>query len=599
MLASVLVDRGSAAPGTPFTEELFQGASSHLEHQEPRVRGLVAKLLGSLARSSDGVSAYDRFEERLVGSIKDNFERTTKVIPDVVSGDKDVAVDDTTGWKALETSVLAMQQFVEAIGRPFVDNGTATKLSPELVHYIVSGATKHVNRHVREASLKLIASIIDVSGVLEGEGAPSQGDALTEAFSKAIIIGLQDNWSQVRYAASVANRSLLGALPKEARNRLYPTLLPRMCLNRYYLAEGVKLYSQATWEMFMDGEGPAVVAAHADAVVAYYIEMTEANNHVVREGACHCIAEMAMKIDKDPMKGHVPSLLNALLACFHDESWPVRDAACVASGRFAAAYPAQCQSSLERLYERWFVHLCEPIWSVREDSAIALGLVCKAYGDEAVTRCQDWLSANLNKAKDQPAQTREEHKALANDAAAHTDQQRYSCGSLAPKLKKGGCSDCEVTRPSMPWEYTDGGIYLIKELCAVAPSVATGYFEDLAALAKLSHFPQADTLRETLWRQLPQMARVLGKKPFKAYLELFLDPIFSTLTWPGQHQLAQHAAGDCLQALSTFIGPGIFRGRLSEEQAGIMDSSPHCQPGIPPGGIGMAPWAAVGTPAGQ
>ena len=31
-----------------------------------------------------------------------------------------------------------------------------------------------------------------------------------------------------------------------------------------------------------------------------------------------------------------------------------------------------------------------------------------------------------------------------NDAKAHTGNQVYSCGSLAPKLKKGGCSDCEV-----------------------------------------------------------------------------------------------------------------------------------------------------------
>ncbi|CAN0556171.1 unnamed protein product, partial [Ectocarpus sp. 8 AP-2014] len=66
---------------------------------------------------------------------------------------------------------------------------------------------------------------------------------------------MQDNWSQVRYAASVANRSLLKALSPADREQFYPRLLPRMCLNRYYLADGVKLFSQETWRMFMGEEG--------------------------------------------------------------------------------------------------------------------------------------------------------------------------------------------------------------------------------------------------------------------------------------------------------------------------------------------------------
>lgn len=35
--------------------------------------------------------------------------------------------------------------------------------------------------------------------------------------------------------------------------------------------------------------------------------------------------------------------------------------------------------------------------------------------------------------------------------------QMYSCGSLAPKLKrKGGCMDCGYQRPQEPWELSDG-----------------------------------------------------------------------------------------------------------------------------------------------
>ena len=37
-------------------------------------------------------------------------------------------------------------------------------------------------------------------------------------------------------------------------------LLPPMCLNRRYQAEGVRLYSQQTWERVMGSEGRAWVA---------------------------------------------------------------------------------------------------------------------------------------------------------------------------------------------------------------------------------------------------------------------------------------------------------------------------------------------------
>ena len=73
---------------------------------------------------------------------------------------------------------------------------------------------------------------------------------------------------------------------------------------------------------------------------------------------------------------------------------------------------------------------------------------------------------SLPAAKDQPPMSREEYKKLQNDIEAHTNNQVYSCGSLAPKLRKGGagrigCSSCAINRPKAPWEATDGCIYLL------------------------------------------------------------------------------------------------------------------------------------------
>lgn len=65
---------------------------------------------------------------------------------------------------------------------------------------------------------------------------------------------------------------------------------------------------------------------------------------------------MIIQVAPEYLAPHVDRLLKALLVCFFDESWPVRDAACVASGRFAGAYPEECRPSLDKLYERSEVH---------------------------------------------------------------------------------------------------------------------------------------------------------------------------------------------------------------------------------------------------
>ena len=49
---------------------------------------------------------------------------------------------------------------------------------------------------------------------------------------------------------------------------------------------------------------------------------------------------------------------------------------------------------------------------------------------------------------------------------AHTDQQMYSCGSLAPKMKRGGCMDSAFHKPAQPWERSEGWVCLC--ICVLA-----------------------------------------------------------------------------------------------------------------------------------
>ena len=149
------------------------------------------------------------------------------------------------------------------------------------------------------------------------------------------------------------------------------------------MAEGVRLYNQETWARLMGDQGREIVARYIRETVNYYTLQSEAENHAVREvslsrvlpffgfflllhvtltvhalashqAACQCIAELGAKIDKDVVRPYVSDLLEALMVCFRDESWPVRDCACIACGNFVSSFPDECSSHLEELYELWF-----------------------------------------------------------------------------------------------------------------------------------------------------------------------------------------------------------------------------------------------------
>jgi hypothetical protein len=354
--------------------------------------------------------------------------------------------------------------------------------------------------------------------------------------------------------------------------------------------------------------------------------MCDADNHAVREAACQGIAELAQKVGSHDvyancLSPYVMILLQALIMCFHDESWPVRDEACLACGTFCVAYPDECRPELPTLFARWTEQLTDQIWSVREDAAVALGDAIVAYGPEMFEKVLTVLRERIPAAREQPAMSREEYKKLQNDAAAHTGNQLYSCGSLAPKLKKGsgamaaaaaavssspvsaegasgggggaamessrkagagriGCMSCFIDRPRSPWEATDGCVYLLKELCVrfanadetdrsdvvVDDATLLSLMTDLADVCRLSHYPQSDDLRTTLWKQLPPIAEALGKRRFKGlYLDLFVDLLAKNLddsSGSGASQLSIHAAGQCAEELASLIGIGVFRGRL-------------------------------------
>ncbi|MCL4127138.1 UNVERIFIED_CONTAM: hypothetical protein GTU68_045495, partial [Idotea baltica] len=357
-------------------KEIREAASILVTHSEVRVRLAAGEVLGSLC-AKDNCFTYTQFKPKLLHLIQSNLDRDVKnesgsegdsLNNDRImeklnyesrerrnSGNSSSAAQifhDTAGWRNLETSMKCLESMIKGCGDkfiPFIDQELLELLFTTLVH---------TNRFVRETGFTVCAALVSC-GVTEGED-PIQGNPMIvygDQLAKRLAQGLADNWSQVRLAASEASRKFLVTLPIAAREKFFPYLLPRICLNRYYVAEGVRLYSQETWRQITGSEGRTLVQKYIDDVVPYYVEATEADNHAVREAACECIAELALKIPENAVRPHVASLLQGLKVCFNDDSWPVRDAACLACGNFFLCFPEESSQEFDALFPLFFKNL--------------------------------------------------------------------------------------------------------------------------------------------------------------------------------------------------------------------------------------------------
>lgn len=72
--------------------------------------------------------------------------------------------------------------------------------------------------------------------------------------------------------------------------------------------------------------------------------------------------------------------------------------------------------------------------------------------------------------------------------------------------------DYGFKRDKEPWEAADGAVYLLAELAGIAPGEMPQLLPVLAEIALLDHWPQARSLQTTIWRQLPEILRGLGRK---------------------------------------------------------------------------------------
>ena len=107
---------------------------------------------------------------------------------------------------------------------------------------------------------------------------------------------------------------------------------------------------------------------------------------------------------------------------------------------------------------------------------------------------------------------------------------------------------------------SDGSIFMLRELSAFDndKEYVIKNLDGLSNLGYIDHFKHAHVMKENLWKSMCVIVENLGKKMFRGYIELFLDPVFRCAK-NEQNACMAVAAQDFVLALEKTYGEGIFK----------------------------------------
>jgi len=495
-----------------------------LDHSEPRVRQLCISLLmpaGKILCLEQPHTMHEALAPTLLARIREKFVRSATLQTPLLGDATSMPLDDTTGWSTLESHVSAYFEVLQCCGYPTIINVLSDS---DVCELLITQCSIHRNRFVREAAIGFIQSICELiahdEGVREQSGGkPTQQPrtkeevikgykmstrwGLSRRITEALKTGLEDNWSRIRQASCKSALVFLAGLAEqedEARSGFMAKLLPGICLNRFYAADGVKATAADTWRGIVGSRGRELICALIESFATSYAEMSKVNNHMISEAACSAMAELISRIDRNVVQTQLPRFVEALAACLADDSWPVRDSSCVATGvllRHFGKEAIECDSEIIASFlDVCARHLQDAVWSLRENAALALGNACQSENAELSEKIKSfitsYLNANLGKAIDATVGTRTisfltSEQLLALEPASSPPSAPHNPKKVA--WRQGGgwgcCLDCMETRAGDGCDISSGAVYLLREFAGLQPLSATQHLETVWSLLDL------------------------------------------------------------------------------------------------------------------
>ncbi|KAK4530008.1 hypothetical protein CCYA_CCYA03G0865 [Cyanidiococcus yangmingshanensis] len=550
--------------------DLLQATTpTFLVDEESVVRSAAVHVLTEVV-AQRGLVAWSRLVPLLLSQIEEQLVQSRRCAATSDAQNKSTIVYHETF--ALKSCLEAVAACMHVISVADVVPSLILARSAFLESGVLASCMNHPNRFIRETQLDVLRRLIELCVRLldrpEGQILENRQlvDAVVRASAPLIARGLDDNWSQVRYAGILTAQQLYRALiqtPLTYRIEVDRVLLPRLCLNRHYLAEGVREHARKTWQSLFSANGRELVIVYLADMVPYFVTQSQADNHGVREASCHVMAEIASRLDPCLVQPYLGELFAALMACFHDDSWPVRDCASSACATLASIFGLddQPEEAIDELFALWFRHCADHIPSVRAHAAEAVARVGAQLQGSHLERVFDYLCRALPRATEQKPDnaqeacvptstvTRTTFDALKrthdNDVGLHSNQTMYSCGSLAPKMRarhqRVGCMDCTYTREPEPWECTDGALYLWRHLaergCGERCAENGILVLILVRLIELPVFHRLPALWATLWTQFALALPYLPPHTVQELLPTIRESMAKTAQCEQQHVL--------------------------------------------------------------
>eukprot|EP01040_Poterioochromonas_malhamensis_P007301 gene7301-7877_t len=487
---------------------------------------------------------FNQFLDNLHSNILKHWERNITQRPALLGSSDMINVDATTGWQRLECfvrffhaiclGILQRRTFRRIALKDIADSLESFRLEDFLLlslngdswfDLMISRIAKHQNRYFRELTFHFISDIFPSLTSIDDVASPSREKIFLLARQSLLLVpdGLEDDWSQIRYASTKALHAVLGLLASydiflgsesSSETEIAPisrelamTLLPRLCLNRFHPAKSVQTLSLEAWKTHYgrEGVGRRWLAEGISDVIAYYIRCTRHQNHMICEAACLAIGEVVSKLTSSLTVSLVEAVSDALLICLNDMRWPVRDAALLPSGLlfrlYSDVYPTIITTTRVHLFlPLWRERLQDSIWSVRENAAVTIVEACQCLNqtlaDVIIVFAYQYIEEHLFQALSQkilplppssssgggktskitsflpPAMllpyTNLSHPSHHDIPSAATSDQSLPSSSL--KKGWGCCIDCAELRKASEWEISHGAFYLLRELFHYLPS---------------------------------------------------------------------------------------------------------------------------------
>jgi hypothetical protein len=546
-----------------FYDQVVVIVRAFIEHNEPRVQLLCIDLMKNVLQMNWDVIRMNLYRDLVIPILEkirnELFHRRATFRSTNLGDEQIIPLDDLTGWRSLENSLILLHLLIIGVGKIhrqtelcFQGNqdtyehvaSMETWLSLEDINLVVEKASQHQNRYVREHTLKFLGELIAV--VVEGKGsnivqvvreemllecddrqheALSYTTLLLRKISKALCVGLDDEWSQNKLVAIHSTRSFLLTFDDSTRSIFFPLFLPRIAMNRFYVAEGIRSYSSELWFELMGppamGRGKREVSGLLPQFVEHYCFMCTAKNHMIVEAALQAVNELLIRIEKEMLQGLISRISQTVITSLQQDSWPIRDAACLSSGYLVRYYPEQVEAHLSVIVNVWKTQLKDPIWSVRENAATAFGeAMIPTPCDCSQSNCRnDALKASdcgkrcsichvketvlleaiqylntmlLNATYETEKTSTFNFLPIAMMNSQSKEKKVIVDKALSKPLRSSGwgcCLDCLSPRSSRPWEVSAGCILLFRELVKF-----------LAVARSLPYFTQEkiDTLRDAV-----------------------------------------------------------------------------------------------------